>query len=77
MNRNLIQEIKKNFMGPRVTKEGSSVYWGTDELHERCLAELHKMSTEEKLQFLVDRGLIDVEPRDSWEQDPVNPYGEP
>lgn len=64
-------------MGPKITKEGNSRHWGTDDLHEHCLVELKKMSTEEKLQFLVDRGMIDVEPRDAWEQDPVNPYGEP
>jgi len=75
--KNLIKEIKKNFMGPKITKEGNSRHWGTDDLHEHCLMELKKMSTEEKLQFLVDRGMIDVEPRDAWEQDPVNPYGEP
>jgi hypothetical protein len=74
--KNLIKEIKMNFMGPKITKEGNSRHWGTDDLHEHCLVELKKMSTEEKLQFLVDRGMIDVEPRDAWEQDPVNPYGE-
>jgi len=27
-----IKEIKKNFMGPTITKEGNSEYWGTDDL---------------------------------------------
>jgi chaperonin GroEL (HSP60 family) len=52
--------IEQAYGGPKITKEGNSEYWGTDDLHEHCLMELNKMSIEEKLQFLVDRGLIDV-----------------
>jgi len=69
--KNLIKEIKKNFMGPKITKEGNR-HWGTDDLHEHCLVELGRMSIEEKLQFLVDRGYIEVEPRDAWEEEELH-----
>jgi len=68
----LIKEIKKNFMGPKVTKEGNSKFWGTDELHEVCIHALERMSVEEKLSFLVEIGMIDENGND-----PVNPFGEP
>jgi len=73
MNTKLIHEAKKNFMGKKITKEGTSKFWGTDDLHEHCLEELKKMNTDEKIQFLIERGVIDVDNGG----DPVNPFGEP
>ena len=61
MNIKLIREVKKNFMGTRVTKEGNSKFWGTDDLHEHCIVALNQMNTDEKLQFLIERGVIDVD----------------
>ena len=71
MNIMNIKEIKKNFMGKKITKEGNSKFWGTDDLHEHCIQALNQMNTEEKFQFLIDRGVIDENGGD-----PVNPFGE-
>jgi hypothetical protein len=67
-----IQDVVKNFMGKKITKEGTSKFWGTDDLHEHCLEELKRMSTDEKIQFLIERGVIDGD----LGGDPVNPFGE-
>ena len=67
-----IQDVVKNFMGKKITKEGNSKFWGTDDLHEHCLEELKRMNTDEKIQFLIERGVID----DDLGGDPVNPFGE-
>lgn len=72
MNTKLIREVKKNFMGKKITKEGTSKFWGTDDLNEHCLEELKKMNIDEKIQFLIERGVIDVD----LGGDPVNPFGE-
>ncbi len=61
MNTKLIHEVKKNFMGKKITKEGNSKFWGIDDLHEHCLKELKRMNTDEKIQFLIERGIIDDE----------------
>ena len=31
-----IQDVVKKFMGKKITKEGNSKFWGTDDLHEHC-----------------------------------------
>jgi hypothetical protein len=59
-----MREIKRAFMGPRVTNEGTQKYWGKKDLHEACSKELERMNIEEKLKFLVDRGVIDCDDRE-------------
>ena len=59
MNTKLIREVKKNFMGKKITKEGNSKFWGTDDLHEHCLRVLNGMSIEDKFRFLMEHGVIE------------------
>jgi len=53
-----INDVKRRFMGPRVTENGTQEFWGKKELLENCIRALEKMTTEEKLKFLVDAGCI-------------------
>lgn len=54
-----IEDIVKNFMGRKITKEGTSKFWGTDELHLHCLHALDRMSIEDRFRFLMQQGLIE------------------
>ena len=62
-----IQDVVKKFMGKKITKEGNSKFWGTDDLHEHCLHVLNVMSTEDKFRFLMEHGVIED---DEDEDDP-------
>ncbi len=62
-----IQDVVKKFMGKKITKEGNSKFWGTDDLHEHCLQVLNGMSTEDKFRFLMEHGVIEG---DEDEDDP-------
>jgi len=67
-----IEDIVKKFMGKKITKEGNSKFWGTDDLHEHCLHVLNGMSTEDKFRFLMEQGLIEDEEDDDPHMDKPN-----